>query len=62
MSTGTGEVASSLGIVGLRISGRGDGSGGGTTTALRIVGLGISGSGRRRRRCKEGAGSREHQN
>jgi len=33
MSTGTGEVASSLGIVGLRISGRG---GGGTTTALWI--------------------------
>jgi len=33
VSTGTGEVASSLGIVGLRISGSG---GSGTTTALWI--------------------------
>jgi len=36
VSTGTGEVASSLGIVGLRISGSGGGGGSGTTTALWI--------------------------
>ena len=36
VSTGTGKVASSLGIVGLRISGSGGGGGSGTTMALWI--------------------------
>jgi hypothetical protein len=36
VSTGTGEVTSSLGIVGLRISGSAGGSGSGTTTVLWI--------------------------